>query len=364
MTESTLADDPLLNIGLNPATRQLLATLSLDAHTRPVRVTEIHRETVRLSDGRHTADAGAAPLSARLLPALVRELAEAGDALAVGDWGLARQDPDGSLWLTDFLARRSALTRRDGDGRRHVIVSNVDTAFIVMGLDDDFSLRRLERFLALVEGSDVQPVVVLTKRDLCPDTAHALARLQARLPARVPHLALDARQPHASALLAPWLQPGQTLVLLGSSGAGKSTLTNALLGRPVQDTGPTREHDGRGKHTTTARSLHRLPGGACLIDTPGVRTLRPDADADTLAASFDDIARLAPACRFRDCQHGSEPGCAVRPAVEGDRVDNFHKLQRELQRDHLGPLQRRAQLSVWKARSRASRERLRLKRGA
>ena len=364
MNASTLSDDPLLDIGLQPATRQLLDTLPLSPDTRAVRVVEIHRETVRLADGRRNADPEAAPLSARLLPALARELAEAGDALAVGDWGLARQDADGSFWLTDFFARRSALTRRDGDGRRHVIVSNVDTALIVMGLDDDFSLRRLERFLALVEGSGVLPVVVLTKRDLCADPTHALTRLQARLPARVPHLALDARQASAGALLAPWLQPGQTLVLLGSSGAGKSTLTNALLGRPLQDTGPTREHDGRGRHTTTSRSLHRLPGGACLIDTPGVRTLRPDADAQVLAASFDDIARLAPACRFRDCRHGSEPGCAVRVAVEADRVDNFQKLQRELMRDHLGPLQRREQLAAWKARSRASRERLRLKRGA
>lgn len=350
-------DEAFLSIGLTRPLRQLLHTLSFDEHTRLVRVTEVHRETVRLNDGH-------ADLGARLLPALVRELQDAGDALAVGDWGLARQAPDGSFRLTDFLARSNALTRRDADGVRHVVVSNVDTALIVMGLDDDFSPRRIERFLALVEGSGVQPVVVLTKRDLCADLAQALARLEARLPARVPRLALDARDADAAAALAPWLQRGRTLVLIGSSGAGKSTLANALIGRPVQDTGATREHDGRGKHTTTSRSLHRLPGGACLIDTPGVRALRPDADAATLAASFDDIARLSAACRFRDCGHAGEPGCAVRLGVEADRVDNFQKLQRELRRDSLNPLERRQLLAQWKARGRATRERLRIKRGA
>lgn len=351
-------DDAFLSIGLTRPIRQLLNTLRFDDTTRLVRVTEVNRHTVRLHDG--TDD-----YSARLLPALVHELEAAGDALAVGDWGLARQEPDGACWLTDFLARSNALSRRDADGRRHVLVSNVDTALIVMGLDDDFSPRRLERFLALADASGVQPVVVLSKADLCADVPAALARLEGRLPDRVPRLALDGRSPAAAAqALAPWLLPGRTLVLIGSSGAGKSTLANALIGQAVQDTGPTRQHDGRGRHTTTSRSLHRLCGGACLIDTPGVRALRPDADAATLAASFGDIARLSLQCRFRDCRHAGEPGCAVRAAVDGDRVDNFLKLQRELRRDALGLLDRRQQLAQWKARARASRERLRSKRGA
>jgi ribosome biogenesis GTPase / thiamine phosphate phosphatase len=243
------------------------------------------------------------------------------------------------------------------------VVSNVDTAFIVMGLDADFSLRRLERFLALVEGNRVQPVVVLSKPDLCPDPRPLLARLQARLPARVPCEVLDGRSPAAAAALAPWLLPGRTLVLLGSSGAGKSTLANTLMGLPVQSTSPTREGDGRGRHTTTSRSLHQLPGGACLIDTPGVRTLRPDADEATLAASFDDIAQLALQCRFRNCRHQGEPGCAVREGVDGDRVDNFHKLQREMRRDTLNALERKQLQALWKARGREGRMRLRAKRG-
>ena len=163
--------------------------------------------------------------------------------------------------------------------------------------------------------------------------------------------------------LAPFLRLGQTLVLLGSSGAGKSTLTNTLLGAQVQDTGAVREHDSRGKHTTTSRSLHRLPGGACVIDTPGLRALRPDADEQTIAATFGDIGSLARHCRFRDCAHRDEPGCAVREGVGGDRLRNYHKLLREARRDTMSALERQQQVAVWKARGREGRTRLKMKRG-
>jgi ribosome biogenesis GTPase / thiamine phosphate phosphatase len=150
--------------------------------------------------------------------------------------------------------------------------------------------------------------------------------------------------------------------VLGSSGAGKSTLINTLAGNDVQDTGAVREHDSRGKHTTTARSLHRLPGGACVIDTPGLRALRPDTDEATLAASFGDIENLAMQCRFRDCLHGDEPGCAVRAGVPPDRLRNFHKLLREARRDTMSVLERRQVLAQWKARSRAGHARVKSKR--
>lgn len=346
----------LRGIGLTPAMAQQLARLQAEAGGRPVRVVEVHRETLRLHDG-------TTELVARIWPKLWRELADEDDGVAVGDWGLALSDDSGQHWLTHCLEPASALTRRDGDGLRHIVVSNVDTAFIVMGLDADFSLRRLERFLALVEGGGVSPVVVLSKPDLCADPQRLVAQLQGRLPARVPHEVLDGRSAAAAQALAPWLQPGHTLVLLGSSGAGKSTLANTLMGSAVQSTGATREGDGRGRHTTTSRSLLQLPGGACLIDTPGVRTLRPDADEATLAASFDDIARLAPHCRFRDCRHEGEPGCAVREGVDGDRIANFHKLQREMRRDTLNALERKQMQALWKARGREGRMRLRAKRG-
>ena len=151
--------------------------------------------------------------------------------------------------------------------------------------------------------------------------------------------------------------------MLGSSGAGKSTLTNTLLGAAVQDTGAVRVHDGRGMHTTTARSLHRLPGGGCIIDTPGLRTLRPDADGDALLASFADVASLSARCRFRDCAHQGEPGCAVRDGVDPDRLHNFQKMLREHRRDTLSWVERRQQLSAWKSRGKEARVRMRMKRG-
>ena len=152
-------------------------------------------------------------------------------------------------------------------------------------------------------------------------------------------------------------------MLLGSSGAGKSTLTNTLLGAHVQDTGAVREHDSRGKHTTTSRSLHPLPGGACVIDTPGLRALRPDVDEATLAWLFDDIGRLALRCRFRDCRHREEPGCAVREGVGADRLRNYHKLMREARRDTMSLLERQQQMSVWRARGKATRAWMKVKRG-
>ncbi len=236
-----------------------------------------------------------------------------------------------------------------------------------MGLDDDFNPRRLERFLALVQGSGVQPIVVLTKADIAARTASRLERcldlLRARLPPDLHIVSVDARDPAACLALQPYLVPGETLVLLGSSGAGKSTLSNTLLGAAIQDTGEVRDSDGRGQHTTTARTLLRLPGGACIIDTPGVRTLSPSGDESALAASFSDIDRLRATCRFRNCQHTGEPGCAVREGVDADRLRNYHKLLREVKRDTLTPLQRREQLAQWKARGKAGHARLKAKRG-
>ena len=139
-------------------------------------------------------------------------------------------------------------------------------------------------------------------------------------------------------------------------------MTNTLIGSAVQDTGAVREHDSRGKHTTTSRSLHRLPSGACVIDTPGLRALRPDVDEATLAASFGDIETLAPACRFRDCKHLDEPGCAVREGVDGDRLRNYHKLLREARRDTMSVLERQQMVAQWKVRGKAGKARAKAKR--
>ena len=325
-----------------------------------MRLTEVHRETVLLHDGQQAC-------SARVMPRLTRELAEQETGLAVGDWVLASSDAHGQWWLHERLPPLSHIARRDADGRRHPVVSNVDTARLVMGLDDDFNPRRLERYLALAQGSGVQAVLVLTKADIVASMPGTLQQrldaLRGRMPQHLDILAVDATSPCAAIALAPYLRSGQTLVLLGSSGAGKSTLTNTLLGQVVQDTGAVREHDSRGKHTTTSRSLHLLPSGACVIDTPGLRALRPDIDEATLAATFEDVGALAGRCRFRDCRHQDEPGCAVREGVDADRLRNYHKLLREARRDTMSALERQQLLAVWKARGRAGAARAKAKRG-
>jgi ribosome biogenesis GTPase len=343
-----------------------------------LRLTEVHRETVRLHDGTNE-------FSARVLPRLIRTLADDETALAVGDWVLAAPDAHGQIWVSGRVPPLSHINRRDADGRRHPVVSNVDTAVLVMGLDDDFNVRRLERYLALVHASSasieaeeadeggrrpdigaVMPVVVLTKSDVAARTpgliASRIEALKGRLPAAIDLFLVDGTDPETAQRLGAYLGPGQTLVMLGSSGAGKSTLTNTLIGAKTQDTGAVREHDSRGKHTTTSRSLHLLPGGACVIDTPGLRALRPDADEATLATTFADIDSLSAHCRFRDCKHHDEPGCAVREAVAADRLRNYHKLLREARRDTMSILERRQQLAMWKARGREARVRIRAKR--
>jgi len=354
-------------LGLTPAlaSRAAAAAANVDAATEAgqctlYRLAEVHRETVVVHDGR-------AGRSARPTPKLRRALADADGALVVGDWVLGGVNASGETWIEARVEPSSVIVRRDGDGHRHPVVSNVDTALLVMGLDDDFNPRRMERYLALVHDSEVLPVVVLTKADVIADDPRRLRAqiesLRHRIANDVDVVAVNAMETNAKTALEPYLGRGQTLVMLGSSGAGKSTLTNTLLGSAVQDTGAVREHDSRGKHTTTARSLHLLPGGACVIDTPGVRTLRPDTGEASIAAAFADIAALAIHCRFRDCGHHGEPGCAVRAALDADRLRNYHKLLRESRRDTLTALDRQKQVAEWKARGRAARERMRDKRG-
>ena len=352
--------DALAALGLSPELAARASALDLQcraaAQMHLTRVVEVHRDGVALHDAR----------VARVALPLPRARCDRGLALAVGDWVVVEVDRHGDLWVTQRVPPSSAIARRDADGRRHPVVSNVDVALLVMGLDDDFNARRIERFLALVSDEAIAPVVVLTKADVVSDAvaAERQALLRARLPSRVAILAVNALSTASATALQPFLAPGRTLVMLGSSGAGKSTLTNTLLGAAIQDTGAVRQHDSRGKHTTTSRSLHRLPGGACVIDTPGVRTLRPDGGEATLAGAFPDVDALAAQCRFHDCRHMAEPGCAVREGIDADRLRNYHKLGRELRRDSQSALERRQQVATWKARGREARVRLRAKRGA
>lgn len=354
-------------LGLTPAIAGRAAALAVEASDADRespswlgRVAEVHRETLVLQDALGQA-------AARVKPRLTRCLAEDGTALAVGDWVLGQDDVHGAHWVVARVAPTNHLARVDGYGRRHPVVSNVDVALLVMGLDADFNARRLERYLALAQQEDILPVVVLTKLDVAraagEPVEERVADLQQRIGRAIEMVAVDATDASAAAALRPYLARGHTLVLLGSSGAGKSTLTNTLLGSGTQDTGPVRASDGRGMHTTTVRSLHRLPMGACIVDTPGIRTLRPDGDGGALAVTFSDIDVLAAHCRFVDCRHESEPGCAVRDAVDPDRLRNWRKLAREMARGSFTPLDRQRQLAQWKARSKAGLARMRIKRG-
>ncbi|MGK5044517.1 ribosome small subunit-dependent GTPase A [Janthinobacterium sp. GB4P2] len=334
-------------IGLQQAIAGAATQLDVSSPTAQLmRVSAVHRDSIGVHDGikEHPA---------RILPRLLQAQ---DNVLTVGDWIAAEHDLHGALWITAHLSPVTQIARRGNDGRRQVLASNVDTALLVMGLDQDFNPRRLERYLAIVLAAQVNPVVVLSKADVADDVPGKLAQFKHRLPSHVPLFAIDTRHVYDVAILEPWLDAGQTLVLLGSSGAGKSSLTNTLCATQQASNG-VRHGDGRGRHTTTARSLHLCSSGACIIDTPGLRSWRADADADTLAATFDDIAELASTCQFRDCRHTSEPGCAVRGAVDTDRLRNYHKLLRDARRSEESPLERISARAKWKTILKAGLER-------
>jgi ribosome biogenesis GTPase len=309
---------------------------------QPARVIAVHKETaiVRAADGRDR-------------PAIVSgrfryDALAASDFPAVGDWVALEPirpeaGPDDPAVIAAVLPRQSAFTRSAADSSRRssgnladeqVIAANVDIAFIVAGLDGDFNLRRMERYLSVAWSSGVSPVIVLNKADIADDLEGRLVAVEAIAPG-VPIVVLSALTGEHVADLATHLLAGRTSVVLGSSGVGKSTLVNALLGEERQATAAVREDDSRGRHTTTHRELFVLPGGALLIDTPGIRSLEMAGADDGVEVTFDDITALAAGCRFSDCRHGGEPGCAVRAAIDagtlsGDRLESQRKLDREL----------------------------------
>ena len=287
----------------------------------PMRIATVHRD-------RMTADTGKGQIRLVLPPR-----ANTAD-YAVGDWVLAQ--PETRL-LDRRLDRRTLLQRRtEGSRLPQLIAANVDTLFIVTSCNDDFNPTRLERYLALANEAGTTPVVVLTKADQVEDPApwrEQVLGLQRNLEA----VTLDATSPDAAQVLAPWLGPGQTVALVGSSGVGKSSLLNTLTGKTAEDaqlTGAIREHDAKGRHTTTSRSLHAISGGAMVIDTPGIRTLHVSDVSTGLDQVFAEITDLTSECRFRNCTHAHEPGCAVLAAVasgalDAARVDRWRKLSEE-----------------------------------
>ncbi len=309
---------------------------------RPARVVAVHKDNavVRTRDG---ADRDATVSGRFRFEALAPS-----DFPAVGDWVVLEPESDGAgptdpATIGTVLPRRSAFVRSAADATRRtsglltdeqVIAANVDVAFLVAGLDGDFNLRRLERYLAVAWASGVSPVIVLNKADVAQDLDARRVSIEGIAP-DVPIIVVSALTGDHLGDLMDFLIASQTSVVLGSSGVGKSTLVNALLGETRQATAAVRGDDSRGRHTTTHRELFALPGGALLIDTPGIRSLEV-AGADVgVETAFDDIIELASGCRFSDCHHDGEPGCAVQAAVDAgtlgvDRVASHRKLEREL----------------------------------
>lgn len=342
----------LEHLGATPELRAAIAPgLSL------ARVTLSHRDLYRLA-------ADSAELDAEPSGALWYHADTRAAMPVVGDWVAARVINSEQAIVEAVLPRRTLFARRAA-GRREdqqAIAANIDLVFLVCGLDGDFNLRRLERYLTLSMESGASAVVVLNKSDLCDDVAARVA-MTAAVAGSAPVVAVHTRSPEGLAALRPYLVSGRTVALLGSSGVGKSSLVNCLLGEERLRTTEVRESDSRGRHTTTHRELIPLPAGGALIDTPGMRELQLWAGEDAVDQAFDEIAALAAECRYRDCSHTAEKCCAVQNALSNgglapDRWESYRKLRGEAQRhealaDPMLALERKRK---WKVLHKAARD--------
>lgn len=293
------------------------AQLSPDesAQLRPGRVMAVHRGKIAVaSDGAEW-----------LIPPHMSDADREGYYPAVGDWLLVHPE---TLQIARILRRASLFKRlAPGNARRiQLIAANVDKVFIVASCNQDFSVARLERYLVLAQEAGVTPIIVLTKADLA-DSSDAFAEAAGALQAGLLVMTVNAKDPVAVAPLTGWCGEGETVALLGSSGVGKSTLINTLTGTKRIATQAVREADGKGRHTTTVREMHRLDDGGWLLDTPGMRELQLTDAAEGVAEVFDDIAILAHSCRFANCTHALEPGCAVKAELEEGKLD-INRLHR------------------------------------
>lgn len=287
-------------LGWQPFFAQQISVEELE-QTPPVRIVEVHRKTLHVIGDD------------------VDEIIPTQLDATVGDWLLLdREHPQSSR----VLERRSLIQRRaPGKGREvQLIAANIDTAFIVTSCNQDFNVARLERYIALALEAEMDPVILLTKSDLATSTQSYVDEAQA-ISDLVPVVLLDARGDEPKVKLQDWCKPGKTVAFLGSSGVGKSTLANALSGTLSIETQAIREDDAKGRHTTTSRQLHIIPGSCVVLDTPGMRELQMTDAASGIQDLFADLHALSTQCRFRDCLHISEPGCAVLKALNDGEID-------------------------------------------
>ena len=330
---------------------------------KPARVVEEQKETYRVA-----GESG--ELASEVTGRFRHEASDRSAFPAVGDWVAIDPRPaEGKALIHEVLPRRAKLSRKAAGERavEQILVANVDIAFVVMSLNADFNLRRLERYLGAIWESGAQPVVLLSKADLCADRQRAADEIASTAPIVDVHV-LSAVTGEGLDALTPYIGLGKTVVLLGSSGVGKSTLINRLLGSEAQKTLEIRNSDDRGRHATSYRRLFLMPAGGVLIDTPGMREFQLWDGETGVDDVFDQISQLSANCRFRDCQHETEPGCAVLEAIadgtlDPARIGNYRKLRRELdfldrRRDAAAQAE---QKKLRKQRSRALRHHYKLK---
>jgi ribosome biogenesis GTPase / thiamine phosphate phosphatase len=296
----------------------------------PARVAAQHR-------GAYVLFSELGELRAETAGRLAHEASGAGDLPAVGDWvAVAPRPEEAAATIHHVFARRTKFSRKVAMDatEEQVLAANVDAVFLVMSLNEDFNLRRLERYVTAAWESGAQPVIVLTKTDLCPEWELRVLEVEA-VAVGVPVLAISTVTGAGLDDVRAHVVPGRTIALLGSSGVGKSTLVNTLAGEELLATREIREDDGEGRHTTTHRQLVLLPDGGLVLDTPGLRELQLWESSGGISETFADVEELAARCRFTDCAHRTEPGCAVQAALEDGtlpfaRWASYKKLQREL----------------------------------